>query len=695
MPSLDVRWWQAVVLLGIGALAAAIAIALREVHAFTWLESRTLQTRFSVRGEQPRPADVVVVGLDNATLLHVDRPPLPRGQHAEVVESLRRAGARVVAYDFAFEQPTDPREDKALARAFSRTPAAVVSVTLTGTGGRVEPLAGIAAFTDAVRPGSTLVATDDDGVIRRFPEPLDRVPPFAIVAAALHEPQVDVGQAPDGALIDYQGQAGHVPSLSFIKVLDGEFDPGFVRGKTVVVGPTAPNLLDLHATAIGGAPMAGPEIQANAIATALAGYPLRTLSASGSALLALLLGLAGPAALSLRALRARIGWRAIAAVAATALVAWPVAAQLAFDAGAVVDFTAGVFTLLASSAGAGGLVAFTGKGDRREQRALFAEFSPEVVRHVLQQESDDPEDLTNTDIIAGYRIEAVIGRGGMGVVYRAVQLDLDRAVALKVIRPGHSLSPSVRARFRREAAAASAIAHPNIVPVHEARTDKGLLYIAMALVTGTDLAKLLALVGSLDPPLTVLVVDQIASALDAAHAQGLVHRDVKPANILLTADLRHAYLTDFGIAKHAGSGSDDLTQPGGWVGTIDYLAPEVVAGEDAGPRSDFYALAAVVYHCATGGVPFERPNDAAKLRAHAESAPPSVVAPGRPAPAALDAVIARGMAKSPADRFETAGELAVAVAAAFGLGEPLPPPPHSPEDPDPPVSGDGPTEVPR
>ena len=693
MPSLDVRWWQVVVLLGIGALAAALAIALREVHAFTWLENRTLQTRFAVRGDQPRPADVVVVGLDNATLLHVDRPPLPRGQHAEVVDNLRRAGARVVAYDFAFEQPTDEREDKALAAAFSRTPAAVVSVTLTGPGGRIEPLAGIAAFTDAVRPGSTLVPADDDGVIRRFPEPLNGVAPFATVAAALHEPQMEVGPAPGGALIDYQGQAGHVRSLSFIKVLDGEFDPGVVRGRTVVVGPTAPNLLDLHAPAIGGAPMAGPEIQANAIATALAGYPLRALSASGSAVLLLLLGLAGPAALSLRALRARIGWGAIASVGASALVAWPVAAQLAFDEGAVVDFTAGLFTLLASSAGAGGLVAFTGKGDRREKRALFAEFSPEVVRHVLQHESDDPEGLTDTDIIAGYRIEEVVGRGGMGVVYRAVQLDLGREVALKVIRPGHSLSPEVRARFKREAAAASAIAHPHIVPVYEARTDKGLLYIAMALIAGTDLANMLRLVGSLDPPRTVLVVDQIASALDAAHARDLVHRDVKPANILVTADFRHAYLTDFGIAKHAGA-SNDLTQPGGWVGTIDYLAPEVGAGEQASPRSDIYALTAVVYRCATGSVPFARPNDAAKLRAHAESAPPSVVAPGRPAPAALDAVIACGMAKRPADRFETAGALAVAVAAAFGLGEgPPTAQPPAPEDPDPPVSGESPTEA--
>lgn len=692
MPSLDVRWWQAVVLLGIGALTAALAIGLREVAAFEGLEHSTLQKRFAIRGEGAPSPDVVIVGLDNESLLHVDRPPLPRDQHGEVVDHLRDAGARVIAYDFAFEQPTDKAADLALARAFRRAPAAAVSVSLTSPGGGVEPLAGRVAYSATVQAGSTTVAPDNDGVIRRFPEPDNGVPPFATVAAALHERR-PMKPAPARALIDFRGGAGHVSSLSFINVLDDDFHPDRVRGRTVVVGPTAPNLLDLQATGVGGAPMSGPEIQANAITTALAGYPLRTLPSAATALLLLVLALTGPIALSLRALKSRIGWRSVAAAAAIALGAWTVAAQLAFGAGAVVDYSAGVFALLAWSAGAGGLVAFAGRRERREQRELFAEFSPDVVKQVLRHDSVDPAALTNTEIIAGYRLEEVIGVGGMGVVYRAVQLDLGREVALKLIRPGQALNPDFRARFKREAASASAIAHQNIVPVYEASVNDGLLYIAMALVKGTDVAKMLKLLRSLDPAHVLMIVDQIASALDAAHLERLVHRDVKPANILVTGDFRHAYLTDFGIAKHI-DGSDGLTRPGGWVGTIDYLAPELIEGDEASPRSDIYALTAVVYHCVTGAVPFDLPSDAAKLRAHAASPPPTIVTTGSDAPAALDAVIARGMAKDPVDRYATASELAFAVARAYGPGgEPQPEPP--PPGPQPHGSGDEPTEASR
>lgn len=684
------RWWQSIVLIGMGVLVAAVAIGLREVSAFDGIEHGTLEKRFAIRGAQASP-DVVVVGLDKASLLHVERPPLPRDDHAEVVDHLREAGARVIAYDFAFEQPTNEAEDLALARAFDRVAAAAVSVSLTSPGGGVEPLAGRVAFSPTVRPGSTTVAPDADGVIRRFPQPDDGVPPFATVAAALHERRA-LQPAPAGALIDFGGRAGSVSALSFIKVLDDDFDPRRVRGRTVVVGPTAANLQDLRPTGVGGEPMTGPEIQANAITTALAGYPLRTLSTRAMALLLLALALAGPISLSLRALRARIGWRSVVAAALIGLGTWTVAAQVAFGAGAVVDYSAGVFAVLASCAGVGGLVAFAGRRDRREQRELFAEFSPEVVKQVLRHDSADPATLTSTEIIDGYRLEEVLGIGGMGVVYRAMQLDPRRAVALKLIRRGHALNAQFRARFKREAALASAIAHPNIVPVYEARTDKGLPYIAMALVNGTDVARMLELVGPLDPALVVLVAEQIASALDAAHAEGLVHRDVKPANILVTADCRHAYLTDFGIAKSI-DGSERLTQTGGWVGTIDYLAPEIVVGKQAGPHSDVYALTAVVYHCATGTVPFDAPTDAAKLRLHAESPPPTVMAPGRRVPAALDAVIARGMAKDPARRYVTAFELAAAVACAYGRHVPPPPPPRP--DPEPRRGSDDPTEIPQ
>jgi serine/threonine-protein kinase len=268
--------------------------------------------------------------------------------------------------------------------------------------------------------------------------------------------------------------------------------------------------------------------------------------------------------------------------------------------------------------------------------------------------------------VAGYRIETVAGRGGMGVVYRARQLALDRLVALKLIAPELSDDESFRARFARESRIAASLDHPNVIPVYEAGEDGGRLFIAMRFVDGTDLGRMLAEDGALDPALAAELVAQAASALDAAHARGLVHRDVKPANLLVTGDLParpHVYLTDFGLARRDGS-SVGLTTTGQWMGTPDYAAPEQIDGHDLDARSDVYALGCVLFAALTGTPPFgDRPR-MAKPAAHLHEHPPTLRSRRESVPLAMEPVVARALAKRPEDRYQTAGELGAAALEA-------------------------------
>src|SRR3954447_7982096 len=200
----------------------------------------------------------------------------------------------------------------------------------------------------------------------------------------------------------------------------------------------------------------------------------------------------------------------------------------------------------------------------------------------------DMADLAPGDVFAGHRIEEMAGRGGMGVVYRATELGLDRTVALKLITPALAGDPDFRARFVRESRAAASIEHPNVIPIFSAGEDQDVLYISMRFVEGQDLRHLIQSVGALDPRRATRIVAQIAAALDAAHERGLVHRDVKPANVLLTST-EHAYLSDFGLIKRVGEGATQVSRPG-WVGTLGYVAPEQIRGERVDARSDVYAL---------------------------------------------------------------------------------------------------------
>src|SRR4051794_16701568 len=271
-------------------------------------------------------------------------------------------------------------------------------------------------------------------------------------------------------------------------------------------------------------------------------------------------------------------------------------------------------------------------------------------------------DLAPGDVFAGHRIDGVAGRGGMGVVYRALQLALDRTVALKLITPALAGDPDFRARFARESRAAASIEHPNVIPIFSAGSEQDVLYISMRFVDGEDLRALLRREGPLDPRRAARIVAQIGAALDAAHERGLVHRDVKPANVLLTPT-DHAYLTDFGLTKRVGEGATQVSRPGGWVGTLGYVAPEQIRGARVDARADVYALGAVLYHTLIGEPPFTADSDEATMWRHLNDEPPRL---GDSVPGGFDAVIRRSLAKRPGDRYPSAGDLGRAALAAAG-----------------------------
>jgi DNA-binding beta-propeller fold protein YncE len=280
-------------------------------------------------------------------------------------------------------------------------------------------------------------------------------------------------------------------------------------------------------------------------------------------------------------------------------------------------------------------------------------------------------DFEPGSVFAGHRIEAVAGRGGMGVVYRAVQLDLDRLVALKLIAPQFAQDAEFRERFVRESRAAASIDHPNVIPIYYTGESDDQLYIVMRYVEGEDLRTLSRRELLLDAGRAAHIVAQVGAALDAAHAGGIVHRDVKPANVLLDAT-DHAYLTDFGLTKHVHSHTAS-TRAGGWVGTLGYVAPEQIRGQQVDARTDVYALGCVLYHALTGSTPYQRDSDEATLWAHLHDPPPAVTDKAPGVPPAFEDVIARALAKDPADRFQSAGGLGrAALAAAAGRSAPEP-----------------------
>jgi serine/threonine protein kinase len=268
-------------------------------------------------------------------------------------------------------------------------------------------------------------------------------------------------------------------------------------------------------------------------------------------------------------------------------------------------------------------------------------------------------ELAPGSVVAGYRIEGIVGRGGMGVVYRATQLSLERPVALKAIAPELAGDVMFRERFKRESRLAASIEHPNVIPVYEAGEGDGVLYLAMRYIEGTDLRALIEANGALEPQRAARLVAQVAAALAAAHRRGLMHRDVKPANVLIDAEdgREHAYLTDFGIARHVAATSG-LTQTGSVLGTLDYLAPERMADGSGDERADVYALGCVTFQAVTGSIPYPRDNEVAKMYAHLNAPVPDARDLNGAVPDSLAELAKAAMAKEPDERIQSASELA-------------------------------------
>src|SRR4051812_33453150 len=249
----------------------------------------------------------------------------------------------------------------------------------------------------------------------------------------------------------------------------------------------------------------------------------------------------------------------------------------------------------------------------------------------------------------------------MGVVYRATHILLERTVALKVIAPGLARNPAFRARFEREWRLLAGLEHPNVIPIYEAGEEEGRPYLSMRWVAGGDLAQRLRGTTGLEPAVPLDILGQVAPALDASHERGVVHRDIKPGNVLIEGE--RVWLTDFGAGKDLDA-RDTRTATGQWVGTVDYVAPELLDGETATPRSDVYSLGCLLFETLTGRVPFPRENDVATLWAHRFEPPPSPTEQRPSLPARLDGVLQRALAKDPAERPASAGELIRAARAA-------------------------------
>ena len=269
----------------------------------------------------------------------------------------------------------------------------------------------------------------------------------------------------------------------------------------------------------------------------------------------------------------------------------------------------------------------------------------------------------------GFELEELVDRGQISVIYKARDLRLGRQVALRIIGPELAGDPVTRARLNRAASALASVDHPNVVPIYGTGEAEGTLFVATRWIDGTDLSSMVREEGPLEPTRAVRIVNQVASALQAAHAVGIMHRNVRPSRVLITAT-DHAYLTDFAVARREGD-LTGLTMQEHLLDSYDYLAPEYLAGDDVDARVDIYGLGCVLYEALTGEVPYPAATPAAKMYAQRSVEPPSVRARRPEVPEALDAVVRRAMAKNPSDRYQSPSEFAVEAAGAIGMSGPL------------------------
>jgi CHASE2 domain-containing sensor protein/predicted Ser/Thr protein kinase len=641
-------------LLAVAALtAAAIALAVHATSALHSLELSSIDARFSLRGTEKPRKDVVIVGLDATSIAALNqRLPIPRRYWARLIDRLHADNPRLIAMDVQFLGQSDPSDDRALLDSLGRARPVLLATHDADNGPAPVP----AGLGDARRAalgislGSVAVQNDADGTIRQMP--------FAPVSPQLVTLPVRAAELLTGhpvserhfpgnfAWIDYAGPPRTIPTYSFGDVIAGHVAPGTFAGKTVLVGITDPASKDVFVTPVSSTPMAGTELLGNSLNTILNGFPLTPAGGIVNVLLILALA-AFPALVGLRL-------PALYVLGASLLAAGMLllAVQLAFDSGLILELTSPLLGLVLSAAGTTAVDFFI---EGRARRSL-----EESIDLLLSQ-------IKVGDVIGGNRVEAMVARGGMGVIYRAIQLELERNVALKVIAPELAADEMFRERFKREALIAASIQHTNVVPVYEAGEDHHLLFLAMRFIEGTDLRTLLQRDGRLAPRRAAELIDQIAAALDAAHAGGLVHRDVKPANVLVaTEDGRdHAYLTDFGLTKRVDS-QTAMTQTGMFVGTVDYVSPEQLRSHDVDRRADIYSLGCIAFELLSGRAPFVRDSEIATMFAHASSPPPSLHELCPDLPGEVDAVIAKAMSKRPEDRYPSAGELARALDQALG-----------------------------
>jgi serine/threonine-protein kinase len=629
-------------LLAVAALAAVTVGALEQVGVGRGLELETVDARFRIRGPITPPADVVIVHVDETTLSEMqERWPFPRAKQADLIDRLAVARPRAIAIDLQYTEPTTEDDDNALIDAIDNADRVVLATTTVDDQGATNVLGGDDVVSDiGARVGSALMPLDADGAIRRAAYQVEGLESFAVVTAEVAtNRQVDPFDE-DRTWIRYAGPPQTLPASSYSKVLHGDFPPKTFENKIVVVGTEALRLKDASTTSTtDGSLMSGPEVQGNALATVLANLPLRSPGGVvGLMLIVLFAALTPLAAAFVRPLFA-------VAIGALAGIAWLPGAQALFSAGTIVPV---VHPLAACALGIIGVLALARSAPRIE--AAPEEPAPTQAEPLA----------TLVDEIGGFQLEELLGRGGMGVVYRAEQPGLDRKVAVKVIAPGHAADSRFRERFAREARLAAALDHPHIVPVYTTGEDAGQLYLVMRYIDGVNLAERLR--GDPLPLADVAaIVSQVASALDAAHGRGIVHRDVKPANILLVErddHKPHAYLTDFGITRELG-GTEGLTQAGAFLGSLDYAAPEQATG--AGPRADQYSLGCVAYECLTGRPPFGGRRDVEILWAHAHEAPQALA---ELPPEANEAVL-RALAKDPEARWPDCASFAAKLASAL------------------------------
>jgi serine/threonine-protein kinase len=634
---------------GVSALAA---LAADRADIGEGLELDAVDARFAIRGEQPPPDDVVLVLVDEQTLDELDlRWPFPRSRHARVIRRVASAKPSAIAVDLQFTEPTKVDEDNALIESIAGAGNVVLGTTVVDDQGATNVLGGDEVVNSVgARVGSGLMPVDADGALRRLPYAVNGLESFAVVTAEVATRRQVAPFDERRTWIDYAGPPGTLRAYPYADVLRGRVPAKAFRGKVVVIGTEASRLKDVSPTSTtDGELMSGPEIQGNAIATVLDGLPLRSAGGWVAGLLIVAFALVAP----LAALRLRLGLAAVVALAAG--LAYLVAAQLLFAGGQIVPVVLPLFALVLTLLG-------TALVGRKAVAPAIVPTADDELGATLADEVSEGEE------IAGVRLQERIGGGGMGVVFRAEQPALGRTVAVKVIAPGYADEGRYRERFAREARLAAAIDHPHVLPIYDAGEDRGRLYLVMRFVPGADLGRRLRLDGPLGLAATAEVVAQVASALDAAHAHGLVHRDVKPANILLAerpGGSPHCFLADFGISRRLET-SGDLTRPGALMGSVDYIAPEMVQEGRAEPAGDIYALGCVAFECLTGRPPYRRDSDVSTLWAHLNERPPSL---GEHFPAELDAVIARALAKDPEDRWPSCG----ALADALGQAEPAAP----------------------